>query len=86
MDYANLKGGNFVEIMNFFHLDGAQMLLPDVRLSGISGWSKLLLGIFNSWLPHIKQTQVPKLVSGVSGARPLVNFGGGFVSLTDSTV
>lgn len=35
VDYSNLKGGNFIEIMNFFQLDGAEMALRGVRLTGV---------------------------------------------------
>ena len=38
VDFANLKGGNLVEIMNFFPLDGAEMTLRKVRLAGVSGF------------------------------------------------
>lgn len=37
VDYANLKDGNFAEIMNFFHLDGAEMILTDVKMNGVRG-------------------------------------------------
>lgn len=32
-------------------------------------------------MPHIKQTQVPKVIQGVSGVRSLVNIGGGVIDL-----
>jgi hypothetical protein len=35
VDYSNLKGGKFVEMVNFFPLDGADMTLSEVRISGV---------------------------------------------------
>ncbi|KAJ3293124.1 autophagy- protein 2 [Borealophlyctis nickersoniae] len=81
VDYANLKGGNLIEILNFFHLDGAEMTLSGVKLTGIQGWSKLADGCIKEWLPHIRNTQVPKVMSGVSGVRSLVNLGNGVADL-----
>ncbi|KAJ3053878.1 autophagy- protein 2, partial [Rhizophlyctis rosea] len=81
VDFANLKGGNLVEIMNFFHLDGAEMSLRKAKLTGITGWGRLFNELFKQWLPHIKNTQVPRVVSGVSGVRSLVNVGSGVADL-----
>ncbi|KAJ3044694.1 autophagy- protein 2 [Rhizophlyctis rosea] len=81
VDFANLKGGNLVEIMNFFHLDGAEMTLRNVRMTGIKGWPRLFNDLFKQWLPHIRSTQVPKVMSGVAGVRSLVNVGNGVADL-----
>ncbi|KAI9341790.1 ATG C terminal domain-containing protein [Zopfochytrium polystomum] len=80
VDYKSLKGGNFVEIMNFFPLDGAEMTLRDVRVTGVKGWSRLGEIVLGKWLPHVS-TQVPRVVSGVSGVRSLVNLGSGIANL-----
>ncbi|KAJ3092413.1 autophagy- protein 2 [Quaeritorhiza haematococci] len=81
VDYTNLKGGNLIEIMNFFALDGAEMTLRSVRLAGINGWSRLADSLINEWLPHIRQTQVPRVMSGVTGVRTLVNLSSGVADL-----
>lgn len=36
IDYANLKEGNLVELMNFFHFEAAEMTLNNVKLTGVS--------------------------------------------------
>jgi hypothetical protein len=36
IDYTNLKEGNLVELMNFFHFDAAEMTLSNVKLTGVS--------------------------------------------------
>ncbi|KAJ3104897.1 autophagy- protein 2 [Phlyctochytrium planicorne] len=81
VDYTNLKDGHFIEILNFFHLDGAEMTLRDIRLTGIRGWSRLFESLMYEWLPHIRNTQVPRVVSGVSGVKAFVNLGVGIANL-----
>ncbi|KAJ3182923.1 autophagy- protein 2 [Gaertneriomyces sp. JEL0708] len=81
VDFANLRGGNYVEMLNFFPLEGAEMTLRRVRLSGVQGFSKILEGVLSQWLPHIKNTQVPNMMSGVSGVRSLMNLGSGLADL-----
>ncbi|KAI9001725.1 hypothetical protein BC832DRAFT_594012 [Gaertneriomyces semiglobifer] len=81
VDFANLRGGNYVEMLNFFPLEGAEMTLRRVRLSGVQGFSKILEGVMSQWLPHIKNTQVPNMMSGVSGVRSLMNIGSGLADL-----
>ncbi|KAG0100724.1 autophagy- protein 2 [Podila epicladia] len=81
VDYTGLSGGNFVELMNFFHLDAAEMRLQEVRLHGINGVSKLGHDLIASWLPHIRSTQVPHMVSGLTPIRSIVNLGSGIADL-----
>lgn len=38
-------------------------------------------GVFSQWLPHIRSTQLPRMASGVSGVKPLVNIGSGLADL-----
>ncbi|KAG0202543.1 autophagy- protein 2 [Mortierella sp. GBA30] len=81
VDYTGLTGGNFVELMNFFHLDAAEMTLQPVRLHGINGFAKLGQDLVAAWLPHIRSTQVPHMVSGLTPIRSLVNLGSGIADL-----
>ncbi|CAO3568283.1 unnamed protein product [Mortierella alpina] len=81
VDYTGLTGGNFVELMNFFHLDAAEMMLQAVQLHGISGFAKLGQDLVAAWLPHIRSTQVPHMVSGLTPIRSLVNLGSGIADL-----
>ncbi|CAG8485963.1 5701_t:CDS:10 [Paraglomus brasilianum] len=81
VDYTNLKGGNLVELMNFFHLEAAEMTLRDVKLTGVKGWQRLIEDLGAAWLPHITNTQVPNVLSGVAPIRSLVNIGSGVVDL-----
>ncbi len=36
VDYRALKQGNTIELMNFFHFDGAEMTLRHITMSGVS--------------------------------------------------
>ncbi|CAJ0907099.1 16058_t:CDS:10 [Entrophospora sp. SA101] len=81
IDYTNLKGGNLVELMNFFHFEAAEMTLRSVKLTGVKGWQRLFEELGAAWLPHIKNTQVPSFVSGVTPIRSLVNIGSGVADL-----
>lgn len=81
IDYGELKQGKFAELLNIFQLDGAELALKDVRLTGISGFKKLAEGIAATWLPHVTKTQISGMVSGLSPFRSLVNFGSGVADL-----
>ncbi|CAG8475052.1 4609_t:CDS:10 [Paraglomus occultum] len=81
VDYTNLKEGNLVELMNFFHLEAAEMTLRDVTLTGVKGWRRLIEDLGAAWLPHITNTQVSNVLSGVAPIRSLVNIGSGVVDL-----
>ncbi|CAG8437791.1 15278_t:CDS:10 [Acaulospora morrowiae] len=81
IDYTNLKEGNFVELMNLFHLEAAEMTLRGVKLTGVKGIPRLLEDLGAAWLPHIKSTQMPNVVSGVTPIRSLVNIGSGVADL-----
>ncbi|KAJ3270291.1 autophagy- protein 2 [Terramyces sp. JEL0728] len=81
VDYSSLKGGKLTEIINFLHIDGAKLYLTPVRLSGIYGWQKLFQKLLDVWLPHIVDTQIPNIASGVSGIKSIVNIGSGIADL-----
>ncbi|KAJ3261179.1 autophagy- protein 2 [Boothiomyces macroporosus] len=81
VDYSSLKGGKLTEMINFLHIDGAKLYLTPVRLSGVYGWQKLFKRILDIWLPHIVDTQITNLASGVSGIKSLVNIGTGIADL-----
>ncbi|RCI05217.1 autophagy- protein 2 [Rhizopus stolonifer] len=81
LNYTNLKEGQLAELINLFSLDGAEMSLCAIKLSGITGIDPLLDKLAQAWLPHIKQTQVPHMVSGVAPIRSLTNLGTGVADL-----
>ncbi|KAJ2004100.1 autophagy- protein 2 [Coemansia thaxteri] len=70
-----------VELLNFFPLEDAEMTLSTVKVRGVAGVSKLVRELGRSWLPHLTQTQIPGVVSGMTPLRSLVNIGSGFADL-----
>jgi autophagy-related protein 2 len=48
---------------------------------GVTGWKKLFEKILGVWVPHIKNTQIPSLASGIGGVKTLVNVGSGVMDL-----
>ncbi|KAJ2807942.1 autophagy- protein 2 [Coemansia guatemalensis] len=70
-----------VELLNFFPLEDAEMTLISVKKRGVAGISKLVQALGHMWLPHLTQTQIPGVVSGVTPLRSLVNIGSGVADL-----
>ncbi|CAO3617552.1 unnamed protein product [Cunninghamella echinulata] len=81
INYDNIKEGQFAELVNLFRLEDAKLNLSGVKLTGIKGVSKLLDRLGKEWLPHIKNTQIPGMVSGISPIRSVVNLGSGVANL-----
>ncbi|RKP14359.1 ATG C terminal domain-containing protein [Piptocephalis cylindrospora] len=81
VDYRSLRHGQFLELVNIFQLDAAEMTLQGVRLSGVYGWARLARSLVEQWIPHVRDTQVPGLVGGVAPLRSLVNLGTGVADL-----
>ncbi|KAJ2744885.1 autophagy- protein 2 [Coemansia sp. BCRC 34301] len=70
-----------IELLNFFPLEDAEMTLNTVKVRGVAGVSKLVRELGRAWLPHLTQTQIPGVVSGMTPLRSLVNLGSGFADL-----
>jgi hypothetical protein len=81
VDYNNLQHFKLIEMINFLSLDGAKFYLKQIQLTGIKSWEKILTKTLEVWLPHIKQTQLPHLASGITGIRSIVNIGTGIADL-----
>lgn len=81
VDYAGLRSGRTKEFMNFFILDGADMILKHTVIYGCSGFDKLHQSLEDVWMPDIKKNQLPGVLSGLNGVRTLVNVGSGMRDL-----
>ncbi|KAL0946599.1 hypothetical protein HGRIS_012798 [Hohenbuehelia grisea] len=81
VDYRALKEGKTIELMNFFHFDGAEMTLRHITLSGITGWPRFFDLLNDLWTPDVKATQLVDVISGVAPIRSMVNVGSGFADL-----
>ncbi|EIN07297.1 hypothetical protein PUNSTDRAFT_144812 [Punctularia strigosozonata HHB-11173 SS5] len=81
VDYRALREGRTIELMNFFHFDGAEMTLRHITLSGVSGWARLGDLLNDLWTPDVKATQLVDVISGVAPIRSVVNVGSGVADL-----
>lgn len=77
VDYAGLRSGRTTEFMNFFVLDGADMVLRHVIIYGVSGFDRLGQSLNDIWMPDVKKNQLPGVLAGLAPIRSLVNVGGG---------
>ncbi|KAI6109491.1 hypothetical protein F5141DRAFT_1215004 [Pisolithus sp. B1] len=69
VDYRALREGRTIELMNFFHFDGAEMTLRRLTLHGITGWSRFFDTLNDLWTPDVKATQLVDVISGVAPIR-----------------
>lgn len=81
VDYSGLRSGRSKEFMNFFILDGADMILKHTIVYGCSGFARLHQSLEDVWMPDIKKNQLPSVLSGLNGVRTLVNVGSGLRDL-----
>ncbi|OCF39156.1 hypothetical protein I317_07055 [Kwoniella heveanensis CBS 569] len=81
VDFTALREGKTIEVMNFFHFDGAEMTLRHVTLSGVTGWDRLGTTLQDLWTPDVKANQLADVISGVSPIRSVVNVGSGVADL-----
>ncbi|EKM55349.1 uncharacterized protein PHACADRAFT_208868 [Phanerochaete carnosa HHB-10118-sp] len=81
VDYRALRDGRTIELMNFFHFDGAEMTLRHITLTGITSWAKVGDLLNDLWTPDVKATQLVDVISGVSPIRSVVNVGSGVADL-----
>ncbi|KEP47759.1 putative autophagy-related protein Atg2 [Rhizoctonia solani 123E] len=81
VDYRALREGKTIELMNFFHFEGAEMTLRHITLSGITGWARLGDTLNDLWTPDVKATQLAEIVAGIAPFRSLVRVGAGMADL-----
>ncbi|KAI8615596.1 ATG C terminal domain-containing protein [Chytriomyces sp. MP71] len=81
VNLKSLQDGNLLEVFNFVPLEGSEMTLNQVRLTGVKGVAKLIALIRNQWLPDVTRNQYHRVVKGLSGVRPVANIGAGIADL-----
>jgi autophagy-related protein 2 len=77
VDYAGLRSGHTTEFMNFFILDGADIILRHVILYGVASFDKLHQTLNDVWMPDVKNNQLPGVLAGLAPIRSIVNVGSG---------
>ncbi|EST06234.2 Vacuolar protein sorting-associated protein 13A N-terminal domain protein [Kalmanozyma brasiliensis GHG001] len=81
VDYNLLRQGKTIELMNFFHFEGSEMVLRHITLRGINGWARLFDTLNDIWTPDVKANQLADFLSGLGPIRSLVNVGAGLADL-----
>lgn len=81
LDFRKAVGGQYVELLNLFHLEEAELHLPPVTLTGVSGATELVSQLLRAWLPFIRNTQVPQVMSGITPVRTMLNLSSGVTDL-----
>ncbi|KAI8909528.1 hypothetical protein EDD86DRAFT_205642 [Gorgonomyces haynaldii] len=76
VDMDKIKRGKLQEIINLVPLDNLVLDLVPIGLSGVQS-RDLGKQLMNSWLPHIKDTQIPNIIRGIYGVGALVDVGKG---------
>ncbi|KAI4648346.1 hypothetical protein J4E93_004758 [Alternaria ventricosa] len=81
VDYRGLRSGHTTEFMNFLVLDGSDITLRHAIVYGITSFDKLHKTLNDVWSPDVKNNQLPGVLSGLAGLRPIVNVGSGLKDL-----
>ncbi|KAF1776485.1 Vacuolar protein sorting-associated protein 13, N-terminal domain [Phytophthora cactorum] len=83
VDYAALRAGDYLEVINLFVLEGMELVLRRVQMSGLDGWAAMGENVLVSWVQDISRRQIHKCVASVSmpPLRPFVNVGAGAADL-----
>lgn len=83
VDYAALRAGDYLEVINLFVLEGMELVLRRVKMSGVAGWPALGEQVLLSWVHDISRHQIHKCVASVSmpPLRPFANIGSGAADL-----
>ncbi|KAL3669138.1 hypothetical protein V7S43_005522 [Phytophthora oleae] len=83
VDYSALRAGDYLEVINLFVLEGMELVLRRVQMSGLDGWAALGENVLISWVEDISRHQIHKCVASVSmpPLRPFVNIGAGAADL-----
>ena len=83
INYKSLKNGDYLEALNLFILEGMELDLEHLMLSGIDGWGELGNTVLSSWANDIYRHQIHRCVASVSmpPVRSMSNLGSGAADL-----
>ncbi|XP_011270033.1 hypothetical protein CAOG_08461 [Capsaspora owczarzaki ATCC 30864] len=81
MDLSRLRNGEYFQLLFLLSLEGAELYLNHLEVSGAQGFDRLLMHIGAGWLPHIKSTQLPSVLAGIPPFRSLANLSSGAADL-----
>ncbi|KIW09026.1 hypothetical protein, variant [Verruconis gallopava] len=81
VDYAGLRSGSTSEFANFIILERAEFQLKRLILYGVQSPDLLQPKLKSIWTADVINNQLPTVLAGLSGIRPLVDVGAGIRDL-----
>ncbi|RHY10068.1 hypothetical protein DYB36_010515 [Aphanomyces astaci] len=81
VDFQALQAGDYLEVINLFVLEGMELSLRHIKLSGVSNWDALINQTLVHWVQDISRHQIHKCLASVVPMRSLSNIGAGAADL-----
>ncbi|CCD25711.1 Atg2p NDAI_0F03930 [Naumovozyma dairenensis CBS 421] len=81
IDYSGLRSGHTTELMNFFVLDGSNIVLKGLILYGLNGFDEISDHIKEVWTFDITSKQLGGVLEGISPIKSFIRFGSGVKTL-----
>ncbi|KAI3635584.1 hypothetical protein MIR68_006222 [Amoeboaphelidium protococcarum] len=81
VDYARIKQGQYVELLNLFSLEEVAVNLPSVSLRAVNGPSECVSKILQMWIPHVMQHDSKGIVAGITPLRNISNVGSSVIDM-----
>ncbi|KAI3648395.1 hypothetical protein MP228_006249 [Amoeboaphelidium protococcarum] len=81
VDYARIKKGQYVELLNLFSLEEVAVNLPSVSLRAVNGPSECVSKILQMWIPHVMQHDSKGIVAGITPLRNISNVGSSVIDM-----
>ena len=75
MNLHALQNGDYTQLLNLLSIDGLEITLTQVRLSGVAGVQAGIDKCLEEWINEIYAHQMHRLLSGASPLRGLSNIG-----------
>lgn len=80
-DLNKCANGHYEELANLLSLEGMELSLGRVQLTGISGWADIGTGVLYHWAPSIWDSQIHRYAQSVQPIRMLANVASGMFDL-----
>eukprot|EP01028_Stygiella_incarcerata_P004712 TRINITY_DN2052_c0_g1_i3.p1 TRINITY_DN2052_c0_g1~~TRINITY_DN2052_c0_g1_i3.p1 ORF type:complete len:1854 (+),score=515.98 TRINITY_DN2052_c0_g1_i3:362-5563(+) len=81
VNLVTLRDGGYVELLNFFPLDGLELSFRRHCVQQATGFWNVIQGFAGVWVPDIFRSQLQKCMEGIPPFRSLFNIGTGFADL-----
>ncbi|CAK4947130.1 unnamed protein product [Aphanomyces euteiches] len=81
VDFQALQAGDYLEVINLFVLEGMELSLRHIKLSGVDGWDALINQTLIHWVQDISRHQIHKCLASVVPMRSITNIGAGAADL-----